>query len=149
MHLGLLCVIHCCICIHLKKPSSSVAIRVHFSLHMHCRYPGMRQDCSRAALELQAILANALSGTYAVPPNSSPPTRTPNPMCRNFTATDCVEASICPEFVLEVTPKHLGADSRARRSPPASCSIGRPLSAARPASALDLPVMHRSENQVA
>ena len=98
-------------------------------------------------MELQAILAKALSGTHTVCPNCSPPTRTPNPMFRNF--TDCVEASVCPDFVLEATPRQLGVPT-SNRSPP-SCSTwhGSPLHAARSASALELPMMHRSEHQVA
>lgn len=121
------------------------------TLQQLCRYPGMRQDCTRAALELQEILANALSGTYTQRPSCTPPTRTPNPMCRNFTLSDCVEASICPEFVLahsEASAMQLGPRGRGT---PATCAqkCGSPLTAARPASALDLPVIHRSKHQVA
>lgn len=113
-------------------------------------YPGMRQDCARAALELRAILEKALSGTYTLPPNCSPPTRTPNPMCRNFTVADCVEASICPEFLLEATPKQLAVVARQRRNPQTTCAhgCGNPLATARSASALDVPVI-RSGRQVA
>jgi hypothetical protein len=69
-----------------------------------CRYPGMRQDCARAAMELQSILAKALCDRWALPPSNSLPRRTPNPFCRNFSDTDCVEASICPEFLRDFCP---------------------------------------------
>lgn len=50
-----------------------------------CRYPGMQQDCSSAAMELQAILGQALSSRSFGHEASgfSPPSRSANPICRD------------------------------------------------------------------
>lgn len=59
-----------------------------------CRYPGMQQDCSRAATELQAILAQAFSssGFGSDAAEFSLPSRSANPVCRDESFTSCTSS---------------------------------------------------------
>eukprot|EP00892_Ulva_mutabilis_P008938 jgi/Ulvmu1/6416/UM003_0045.1 len=53
------------------------------------RYPGMQQDCTRAATELQAILAQAISsgGLDHDMDGFAAPSRSANPICRDASFT--------------------------------------------------------------
>jgi hypothetical protein len=95
-------------------------------VHSACRRPTMKQDCTRAAMEIQAILecsftAQDSKGTELM--GISPPRRSPNPMCRNkgFDVS-CAEA-LCSSAALEQALTSLSNVSNYCTWPQSPCGV--------------------------